>query len=194
MSQFVMRPVPRKLDTKEDLVKLDIRTMVKNSKQDILARNIYFLELALVMPFDNPIKALIRITDEEQYQKYKLALTAHINLRLADDYVQYGRLYYKENIYFFNDDYYDEYLDGYDIAEFYFKSALIYRQKAAAYAAEARAIQGMLNPNFDQSFIDLDQQIYYLTDNPNDFERIYARRLDELEANRQKVLALKNAE
>ncbi len=188
-----MQPVPKRLKTKEDLVKIDSQTLNRNDKQSAIARNIYFLELALVMPFDHPIKALIRITDEDQYQKYQHAVTAHINQRLADEYVQYGRLFYKENVYFFNDDFTKEYLDGYDVAEFYFKSALEYRRKAKESAQLARAIFGELNPNRDQSLIDFDQKIYTLTDDPYNFEKKYSRILDELEQNRQKVLALKEA-
>lgn len=190
VSQWMIQPVPKRLDTKEDLIKLDSRTLNQNERQDAIARNIYFLELALVMPFDHPIKALIRVTDEKLYQKYQHAVTAHLNQRLADEYIQYGRLYYKENIYFYNDDFFKEYLDGFDIAEFYFKSALSYRRKAQEAAQMARNIQGELNPNRDQSLIDFDQKIYMLTDNPYNFEKIYQRMLDEVQQNREKILAL----
>ncbi|MGL5955255.1 MAG: hypothetical protein ACRC0X_01415, partial [Brevinema sp.] len=103
VSQFMLLPVPKRLDTKEDLIKIDSRTLNQNERQDAIARNIYFLELALVMPFDHPIKALVRVTNDSQYQKYQFAVNAHLNQRLADEYVQYGRLFYKENIYFYND-------------------------------------------------------------------------------------------
>ena len=186
-------PVPRRLNTKEDLIKIDSTTLNQNEKQDAIARNIYFLELALAMPFDHPIKALIRITNENQYTKYQFAINAHLNQRLADEYVQYGRLFYKENVYFYNDDFQKEYLDGYDIAEFYFQSALTYRRKAAEEAQKARDIPGELNPNRDQSLIDLDNKVYMLTNDPYDFEEIYGKMLDELQANREKVLALQAA-
>lgn len=190
ISQWMIQPVPKRLDTKEDLIKLDSRTLNQNERQDAIARNIYFLELALVMPFDHPIKALIRVTDENLYQKYQHAVTAHINQRLADEYVQYGRLFYKENIYFYNDDFFEDYLDGFDIAEFYFKSALTYRRKAKEAAELARSIPGELNPNRDQSLIDFDQKIYTLTDDPYNFEKIYQRILTEVQQNREKILAL----
>ncbi|MGL4676322.1 MAG: hypothetical protein ACRCWI_01480 [Brevinema sp.] len=193
VSQFMVLPVPKKLDTKEDLIKIDSLTLNQNERQDAIARNIYFLELALVMPFDYPIKALIRVTDETLYQKYQFAVNAHLNQRLADEYIQYGRLFYKENVYFYNDDFYKEYLDGYDIAEFYFKSALIYRRKAMEEAQKARNIIGELNPNRDQSLIDFDQKIYTLTNDPYDFEEIYQKMLDKLQKNREKILALKQA-
>ena len=186
----MLLPVPKRLDTKEDLIKIDSVTMNLNEKQDAIARNIYFLELALVMPFDHPIKALIRITNETQYQKYQHAVNAHLHERLAQEYRRYADLYYKENIYFFNDDYYKEYLDGYDIAEFYFKGALTYRRRAQEEAQKARAIPGELNPNRDQSLIDFDEKIYKLTQNPYDFEEIFEKLLTELEANRKKVLEL----
>ena len=193
VSDFMVQPVPKRLDTKEDLLKMDSRTLNQNERQDAIARNIYFLELALVMPFDHPIKALVRVTNEQQYQKYQYAVNAHLNQRLADEYVQYGRLYYKENVYFYNDDFHKEYLDGYDVAEFYFNSALIYRRKATEEAQKARDIRGELNSNRDQTLIDFDQKIYTLTNDPYDFEEIYGKMLDELQKNREKVLDLQTA-
>ncbi len=190
VSDFMVQAVPKRLNTKEDLLKMDSRTLNQNERQDAIARNIYFLELALAMPFDHPIKALIKVTNEQQYQKYQYAVNAHLNQRLADEYVQYGRLFYKENIYFYNDDFYKEYLDGYEIAEFYFNSALLYRRKAVEEAQKARDIVGELNSNRDQTLIDFDQKIYTITNDPYDFEEIYSKMLDELQQNREKILAL----
>jgi len=189
----MVQPVPKRLDTKEDLIKLDSQTLNQNEKQDAIAHNIYFLELALTMPFDHPIKALIHITDEKIYQKYQCALYAHINQRLADEYIQYGTLFNKENIYFYNKDFHEDYLDGYDIAEFYFRSALIYRRRAVEYAQKARKILGELNPNKDQSLIDFDQKIYMLTNDPFDFEEIYQNLLSRLQKNRERILALQKS-
>lgn len=190
VSDFMVQAVPKRLNTKEDLLKMDSRTLNQNERQDAIARNIYFLELALAMPFDHPIKALIKVTNEQQYQKYQYAVNAHLNQRLADEYVQYGRLFYKENIYFYNDDFYKEYLDGYEIAEFYFNSALLYRRKAVEEAQKARDIVGELNFSRDQTLIDFDQKIYTITNDPYDFEEIYSKMLDELQQNREKILAL----
>lgn len=188
----MIQPVPKRLDTKEDLIKIDTVTLNQNEKQDALARNIYFLELALVMPFDHPIKALIKVTNEEQYQKYQYAVDAYLHKRLADEYVQYGNLFYKENIFFYNDDFFKEYLDGYDVAEFYYKSALTYRRRARDFAEKARKIKGEINPNRDQSLIDFDQQVYQLTNDPFDFEDIYQKLLMRLQLNREKVLVLQS--
>ncbi|MGL4389241.1 MAG: hypothetical protein ACRCTJ_07610 [Brevinema sp.] len=187
----MIQPVPKRLDTKEDLIKIDSETLNQNEKQDTLARNIYFLELALVMPFDHPIKALIRIDDEKRYKKYQYAVDAYLNRRLADQYVQYANLFYKENIFFYNDDFWEEYLDGYDIAEFYYKSALTYRRRAQKLAEKASQIHGELNPNRDQSLIDFDQHINHLQEDPLDFEEVYDKLLMRLQINREKLLALK---
>ncbi|MGL4367022.1 MAG: hypothetical protein ACRCTQ_01895 [Brevinemataceae bacterium] len=190
VSDFMMLPVPKRLDTKEDLIKIDSRTLDRREQQDALARNIYFLELALAMPFDHPVKALVRITNEQQYQKYKFAVCAHLFQRLADEYVQYGNLFFKENIYFYNNEFYQEYLDGYDISEFYYNAALIYRRKALEQAKLAAKISGELNPNKDQILIDFDQKIYLLIDDPFDFEAVYAGLLKKIENNRNKIRSL----
>lgn len=187
VSDYMLLPVPKRLDTKEDLIKMDVQTMYQNERQDTIARNIYLLELALVMPFEDPIKALVRITSKQQYEKYKYAIEAHLHQRLADQYLQYGRLFYKENIYFYTTDYYKEYLLGYDIAEFYFRSARIYRQRAENFAEKARAIFDEINPDRDQCLIDLDQKVYLLTNNPFDFEAVYTMLLEDLEKNRALV-------
>ncbi|MGL5255084.1 MAG: hypothetical protein ACRC9L_08860 [Brevinema sp.] len=190
VSDFMVQPVPKRLDTKEELVLLDNQSQFWNERQDTIARNIYFLELASVQPFEHPIKALIRITDEQQYEKYKLAMHAHIAYRLAEEYRRYADLYYKRNIYFFNDEFLKEYLDGYDIAEFYYKSALTYRRRAVDQARLARRIPGELNPNRDQSLIDFDERLRKLIDDPFDFEEIYEKQLRDLKKNRAKVEAM----
>lgn len=186
----MLLPVPKRLDTKEDLIKMDVQTMYQNERQDTIARNIYLLELALIMPFEDPIKALVRITSEKQYEKYQYAVEAHLHHRLADEYLQYGRLFYKEKIYFYTTDYYKEYLLGYDIAEFYFRSSRIYRERAENFAQKARDIFYEINPNRDQCLIDLDQKVYLLTDNPYDFEAVYDMLLEDLEKNRTLVQSL----
>lgn len=188
--EFMVLPVPKRLDTKEELVLLDNQNLFWNERQDTIARNIYFLELASIQPFEHPIKALIKVESEEQYQKYKLAMHAHIAFRLAEEYRRYADLYYKRNILFYNNEFLKEYLDGYDIAEFYYKSALTYRRRAAEQAQLAVKIRGELNPNRDQSLIDFDQRLYQLTKDPFDFEEIYQKQLAELAQNRAKVQAM----
>jgi len=138
--EYGFKPMRNKIRYKEEFFRLYNQWLY--SDLDSISRNIYFLELAYVVPFDHPIKALIPITNEIQYERYKNILMMHITLMLAQEYINYGYMYVKENIYFFNKEFKDEYLKGYEIAEFYFECARKYWKEAINYAIAADEIKG----------------------------------------------------
>ncbi|MGA2142061.1 MAG: hypothetical protein ABSG94_06500 [Brevinematales bacterium] len=138
---FNYKPMHQKIHYKEEFYSLYNEWLY--SDPDSISRNIYFLEMASVVPFDHPIKALTPITNETQYERYKNLLMMHICSLLTKGYIDYGYLYMKEHIYFFNAEYKKEYLDGYDIAEYYFHHARNYWDKTVGYANSAGNIKGV---------------------------------------------------
>jgi len=134
-SDFGFKPLRNKIRTKEDYFRLFNQWLYQD--MDSISRNIFFLELAYVMPYDHPIKALTPITNEYQYLHYQYLLMMQICQLLTQSYIDYGYMYMKEHIYFFNKEFKTNYLQGYDIAEFYFTKAREYWDQALSNAMMA---------------------------------------------------------
>ena len=99
-----------------------------------LLRNIYFLETALRRRFRHPRNALIPIRTKEEYHKYRLLLFMHLNLKIMRSYLRLGSLFDKRHLYFYNLDFADELKASFQTAEFYYRKAIPYWQKAREYS------------------------------------------------------------
>ncbi len=130
--EFKLKPIERRLKYVEDFFRIYTEWLYQDL--DNISRNIYFLELAWTLPFDHPIRALTPIRDQTHWNRYKMLMKMHIALLLTKNYLDFGKQYFKENIYFYSEEYKKELLEGYDIAEAYFKSALGWFYKAKQYA------------------------------------------------------------
>lgn len=129
---FKFKPINKRLKYVEDFFQIYNEWLYQDL--DDISRNIYFLELAWSLPFDHPIRALTPISNETHWQRYKLLIKMHIALLLTKNYLDFGKQFYKENIYFYSKEYEKELNEGYDIAETYFKSALGWFEIAKKYA------------------------------------------------------------
>ncbi|MCX8029013.1 MAG: hypothetical protein N2712_03360 [Brevinematales bacterium] len=129
---FKFKAINKRLKYVEDFFKIYNEWLYQDL--DNISRNIYFLELAWVLPFDHPIRAMTPISNEMHWQRYKLLVKTHIALLLTKNYLDFGKQFYKDNIHFYSKEYEKELLEGYDIAETYFKSALGWFEIAKRYA------------------------------------------------------------
>lgn len=179
-SDFNFKPLRRKITYKEEFFRLYNQWLY--SDLDSISRNIYFLELAYIAPFDHPIRALIPITNEMQYERYKNLLMMHITLMLAQEYINYGYSFMKENIYFFNEEFKKEYLEGYEIAEFYFKSARNYWKEAVKYAYLADSIKG-----YKTELHYFEDEVWKIKENELDYDKVIDNLLYRIERNRKKL-------
>jgi len=102
---------------------------------DSTEQNIYFLQVALNSPYKHPIQALCVIRTEAEHEQYKRLLRARIAFLIAQGYLQLGYRYDKEEIYFFNMEYADELVKGFQIAEHYYREAIVYWDEAKRLAA-----------------------------------------------------------
>jgi hypothetical protein len=102
---------------------------------DSTEQNIYFLQVALNAPYKHPIQALCVIRTEAEHEQYKRLLRARIAFLIAQGYLQLGYRYDKEEIYFFNLEYADELAKGFQIAEHYYREAIVYWDEAKRLAA-----------------------------------------------------------
>ncbi len=180
LKDFGFKPLRNKIRYKEEFFRLYNQWLYKDL--DSISRNIFFLELAYVVPFDHPIRALVPITNELQYERYKNLIMMHITLMLAQEYINYGYMHMKENIYFFNDEFKKEYLEGYDIAEFYFESARKYWKEAIEFATKTDEIKG-----FRLALGYMEDELYRIKTSDLNYDKIIDNLLDRINKNRMKL-------
>jgi len=185
MRDFGYKPMHQKIHYKEDFYRLYNEWLY--SDPDSISRNIYFLEMALVVPFDHPIRALTPITNDVQYERYKNLLMMHICSLLTKGYIDYGYLYMKEHIYFFNREYKKDYLDGYDIAEYYFSHAKNYWDKTVGYASSAGNIKGVKT---DMLYIE--DELFRIQNGSLDYYKVVDNLLDRISNNRKILSSFSN--
>ncbi len=178
LKEFGFKPIHEKIHYKEDFFRLYNEWLYAD--EDSISRNIYFLEMAYVVPFDHPIKALAPITDEIQYERYKNLLMMHICTLLTKGYIDYGYLYMKEHIYFYNAEYKKDYLDGYDIAEYYFKHARNYWDQAVGFADAADNIKS-LKPDLPH----MEDELYRIKSGSLDYYKVVNNLFERINKNRQ---------
>lgn len=182
---FSYKPLREKIKYKEDFFRLYNVWLYKDL--DSISRNIYFLELAYVVNFDHPIRALIPITNEIQYERYKNILMMYITLMLTKEYIDYAYMYVKENIYFYNKEFFKDYFDGYDIAEHYLNCALKYWEEAVDFARIADSIKG-----YRTELHYMEDQLYRIKINDLNYERIINNLMSRINKNREKIKNFQN--
>ncbi|MEN2997907.1 MAG: hypothetical protein ABDH28_02570 [Brevinematia bacterium] len=186
---FKFKPINKRLKFVEDFFQIYNEWLYQDL--DSISRNIYFLELAWSLPFDHPIRALTPISNETHWQRYKLLIKTHIALLLTKNYLDFGKQFYKENIYFYSKEYEKELLEGYDIAEKYFKSALGWFGVAKKYAKmvsvyDPQIYATTLHHMEDEYRKLLNGEIYY--------DVTVKRLLKKIAQNREKLKMLKDFE
>ncbi len=177
---FGFRPLRNKIRYKEDYFRLYNQWLY--SDLDSVSRNIFFLEAAYAMPYDHPIKALTPITNETQYEKYKNMLMAKICALLTQEYITYGYFYMKEHIYFFNREFFRDYLDGYEIAEKYFRDAKGYWDQARTYARTAADFRG-----WRTGLISFEDDIHRINSGVLDYDKVITNLFARIERNRRDI-------
>ena len=146
-----------------------------------LRKNIYFLKVGLNSRFRHPRNALAPMKDEEQYYKYRLLLTMHLNLQIMRSYMRLASLYDKRFVYFHNLDFAYELKNSFKVAEGYYKEALPYWKKAKENAMKAEKIYKEVDLGT------LESERYEIVREKLNFEYIIQDHLDRLEKKRNTV-------
>ncbi|MFP4508966.1 MAG: hypothetical protein ACLFNQ_02440 [Spirochaetaceae bacterium] len=102
-----------------------------------LNENIYWLEQTLRADFANPLNAIARIDDEEDWERYRYLFNMHVNLLLVDLYLAWANRYNRQNAYFFNYPWVDLNLESLEHAEDLFQYARIYWDEALVWSERA---------------------------------------------------------
>ena len=103
--------------------------------------NIWYLEKALGSDFANPLNALARIENKDQWERYRYLFYMHVNLELVRQYRLLGAEYDKRTAYFYNAPWKEQILESLEYAESYYRSALYYWEEALRWSAKAWAMQ-----------------------------------------------------
>jgi hypothetical protein len=103
---------------------------------DDTMESIYYLEQALKADFANPLYALARIENRQQWAQYRLLFKMHVNLKLAELYLTLGSKYDKMVAYFYNAPWKVQNLDSLEKAEQVYRVALGYWTEALGLAAQ----------------------------------------------------------
>ena len=97
--------------------------------------NIHYLEEALKADFANPLYALARIADRQEWAQYRTLFKMHANLKLTELYLTLGSKYDKMAAYFFNAPWKRQNLESLEQAESAYRLALGYWSESLAWAA-----------------------------------------------------------
>lgn len=168
---------PYAVTYKEQFYKL-FHVQYQQTAEDIM-ENIYWLERAVAADFANPQNALAKIDTKEQWEKYRYLFMMHVNLKLIEQNLSLGRIWYKQTAHFYDAPWKEEYLRNLDIAEQCFQTGLYYWQEAQSWAEKAN--QGkfyFLHLTDIQYWEDERQRIY---DGDLDYKKIITRELKNIE-------------
>jgi len=96
--------------------------------------NIFYLEYALKTPFVNPLNALARIDNPQEWERYRYLFYLHVNLKIIEQYRLMASKYDKFTAYFYNYPWKQENLNSLRYAESYYQAALYYWDEALKWA------------------------------------------------------------
>lgn len=152
---------------------------------DDTMENIYYLEQSLKADFANPLYALARIENKQEWAQYRTLFKMHVNLKLVELYLTLGSKYDKMVAYFYNAPWRQENLDSLELAERAYRVALRYWQEARSRAAELPWLY--FNLEEVQNWEDERARIW---NGELDYAEIIGEHLDRLERVRQQFLSM----
>ncbi|MGL4524552.1 MAG: hypothetical protein ACRCVN_03400 [Spirochaetia bacterium] len=152
------------------------------------AENLAYLEESLKAPFANPLYALARINDKQEWEFYRYLFKLHVNLQIVRTYRQIGMKYDREFVYFFNAPFKRQNLESLEIAEKYYQRALYFWNEALPWVEKAndKRFRWMYLPEIANWRNELRQ----INESQLDFEKILGQDLSRLEKNRAQFEAM----
>lgn len=159
----------------------------KQYPDDVL-ENLYWLERAIEADFANPLYALGKIANEQEWEKYRYLFMMHLNLKMTEQHLRLGSKWDKKVAYFYNAPWKKQNLESLDTAESCYRTALFYWEEAILWAEKAQIKEFRFLFLLDlQSWEDERERI--ATGELN-YERTISRELSRLEKVRQDFLAM----
>jgi hypothetical protein len=140
-----------------------------------LERNIRFMQWALEAPFDNQVRSLALIENEQDFKRYKALFRMHVNLLIIDSYLKLATRFDKQHVYYFNLWYAEELKESFTIARYFYQISYNYWEEAKKHALSAEDIPGRINIDYWE-----DEQ-YLIQTGELDYELIIDEHLQKLE-------------
>jgi hypothetical protein len=105
---------------------------------------IFYLEQALKSDFCNPLYALAKIDNKDEWKKYRYLFKMHVNLLLVKTYLVMGSKFDKQEVFFFNYPWKSANLKSLEKAEEIYRTALLYWNEARKWSAMAAPLKTRL--------------------------------------------------
>ncbi|MBN1687288.1 MAG: hypothetical protein JW852_11570 [Spirochaetales bacterium] len=120
--------------------------------------NIWYLQRAMRSDFANPLNALARIENTDQWERYRYLFYMQVNLELVKQYRLLAGEYDKRTAYFYNSPWKEQILESLVIAESYYHTALAYWEEALGWSAKAWSLHRLEIERLEQ-WADLNYRI-----------------------------------
>ncbi|MBN2351695.1 MAG: hypothetical protein JXD23_03925 [Spirochaetales bacterium] len=110
--------------------------------------NIFYLQRALHSDFANPLYAIARVKDKNEYRRYMDLFRMHVNLKIIEQYLHIAAKFDKFEVYFFNKEgpWKNAILDSLNTAEWAYRTALTFWDEAQRWSREAFTRRGVHLP------------------------------------------------
>jgi len=155
---------------------------------DDTMENIYWLERAVEADFANPLYALGKITDEEDWEKYRYLFMMHLNLKLVEQHLRLGSKWDKQVAYFYNAPWKEQNIESLQTAETCYNAALYYWNEAKLWAEKANMRKFRFLFLTDLQYWEDERE--RIATGSLDYERTIGRELARLEKVRANFLAM----
>jgi len=151
-----------------------------------IAENVYWLEQSLDADFANPLNALAVVENDTEWEWYRDLFTMHVNLKLAQLYLQWGGQYMKWTAYFYNAPWQRQNLESLETAERLMKQARYYWGEAQQWSQKAAPMM-YINLEEIQNWED---EHYRIRTGTLDYDVIIDRHLERIEEVRGVFLSM----
>jgi hypothetical protein len=138
--------------------------------------NIVWLEKALEADFCNPLYALARIENSQEWKHYRYLFKMHVNLLLVELYRTLGSRFDKRKAYFFNAPWKRQNLESLETAEQMYRIALYYWDRTLEWAVKLRG-----SPYHLEEIQKWEDENFRILTGELDYEDILGEELDRLE-------------
>ena len=141
--------------------------------------NIYYLEQVLAADYANPLFALARVEDADEWRYYRGLFDMHIYLKFTELYVQWAAQYIKYNVYFFNAPWRDDNIASLQQAIALLEYGRQYWQQAREAAQEVSRLPAVFLTGVEYWH----DQRYRIINNRLDYDEIINRHVERVERN-----------
>ena len=111
--------------------------------EEDLHRNMFWLQVALKVPFSVPIQALVVPETEEQYQKYQVLMKMHLHYLLTKNAIFLAARYDKHKPVFHDKPFKKEILESLSYARYNYEVAQAYWKEVMRHHARASRMKGV---------------------------------------------------